>query len=72
MKKLALIILAIALIGCSKDQVEDCNCTMKVYVSDGETTQYYFVENVPSDCNGNVTVRPHNVASDHFPTMKCE
>ena len=72
MKKV-IIFLAIAIfMSCDKDEIDDCNCTMKVYVSDGETIQHYFVTGVPSDCNGNVTVRPDNVAPDHFPTMKCE
>jgi len=72
MKKFFLIILAITLIGCFKDDDnKDCKCTMKVYVSDGTTTSQYFIEGVESDCNGKV-IEDLDLPGDHFPTMNCE
>lgn len=71
MKKL-LLILFIVLTSCSKDE-QDCKCDMKVYVSDGNTTNYYILTGAPSDCNGNVTEIPEYIdnAPNTFPTMRC-
>ena len=54
MNKLILILAIATLSICEKDEV-DCKCDMKVYVSDGNTTQQYFITGVSSDCNGRVT-----------------
>jgi hypothetical protein len=70
MKKLILILALFSSIGCSKE--EDCQCDMKVYISDGNTNSSYIVTGVPSDCNGNVTADRSIVPPDHFPTMICE
>jgi len=71
MKKV-IIFLAIAIfMSCDKDEIDDCNCTMKVYVSDGVEIEQYFISGVESDCNGNVTSE-FNLPDSHFPTMNCE
>lgn len=60
MKKL-LILSALILSSCSKDEVK-CKCTLKVTI-DG--TGYYYMQGVPTDCNGNFD-RPENIPQDHF------
>lgn len=61
MKTIKLLLLLLFITSCSKDDVE-CKCSLKVSI-DG--TSYYYVTNVPTDCNGNYT-RPNNVPQDHF------
>jgi predicted CoA-binding protein len=59
MKKL-LLILAIAVIGCSEDEKENCNCTGKYMLSNGNT---YLVPKQPIDCE---TKQPTQLAQSGF------
>ena len=51
MKTIKLILIAILLTGCSKEDINDCNCGL--VVSDGNTNDSYWVD-IRSDCSGNV------------------
>ena len=55
MKKLIIILLALTLFSCDKED-EPCTCNVKVIIVDGVEgiTGRYTITNVPSDCNGNV------------------
>lgn len=65
MKKLLIILLLLTL-SCEKDEDVKCECTLKVGALDENgNLGYYFVQGVPTDCNGNFD-RPSNVPQDHF------
>lgn len=61
MRKLLLIIPFI-LLSCDKDD-DECTCTLEV-TADG--TSSYYVQDVPTDCDGNILERPDAVPSNHF------
>jgi hypothetical protein len=69
MKKL--ILLAIILIGCSKDEdINQCSCDLNIIIVDPTIgiTGRYTIDNVPSDCNDNVdwqTIR-QDLPSNHW------
>ena len=58
MKKLIFIIIALILFNCSKESNDsrNCYCDVKIIIVDGDLgiTGNYTLENVLSDCNGNI------------------
>jgi hypothetical protein len=77
MKKVLLVLLAVFLFNCDKDE-QDCKCDVKVIIVDGEVgiTGSYTITNVPSDCEGNVdwqTLRQDKPANHWFNgTTNCD
>lgn len=68
MKKVLLILTAIAFIGCSDDDSDNtgCNCDAKFYVEQSESV-YHIEENMEIDCEtGEPTYNPTDDPNSYF------
>jgi len=74
MKKIIFILSLLAIVGCSKED-QGCECDIKVIIVDGTLGQTgsYIIQNVPSDCEGNVDFHSLNLPNDHwfYETRNC-